>query len=124
MLAGCVPTARLTIFNDSGKDLMLSAGADRDSCLLAEKYALPKKSTYEWLEPQGGKRILLLTEENGRKYFYQIKVKEEKEQLHTQMYLVIDADMSLQIVDHNFTVADGTKKSGRSDSKIIPDVQQ
>ena len=92
MLAGCVPTVTLVVFNNSGKDVCITA--------LGEKFDLKRQTAIRILAAAESKHSLQVTDSAGNSYTASFTTPHNGN-LHQNIYLQLEKDMKIYRVDND-----------------------
>ena len=91
-LAGCIKTVTLTVFNNSGKDMCITA--------LGEKFDLKRQTAIRILTAAESKHSLQVTDSAGNSYTA-LFVTPASGTLHRNIYLQLEKDMKIYRVDND-----------------------
>jgi hypothetical protein len=92
MLAGCVQTVTLTVFNNSGQDMCITA--------LGEKYDLKRQTAIRILAAAESKHSLQVTDSVGNSYTASFTTPLNWNFYHN-IYLQLEKDMKIYRVDND-----------------------
>ena len=92
MLAGCVPTVTLVVFNNSGKDVCITA--------LGRKYDLKRQTAIRILAAAESKHSLQVTDSVGNSYTASFTTPLHWN-FHHYIYLQLEKDMKIYRVDND-----------------------
>ena len=92
MLAGCIKTVTLTVFNNSGKDMCITA--------LGEKFDLKRQTVIRILTAAESKHSLQVADSAGNSYTASFTTP-LKGSLHHNIYLQLEKDMKIYRVGND-----------------------
>ena len=92
MLSGCVPTVTLVVFNNSGKDVCITA--------LGEKFDLKRQTAIRILTAAESKHSLQVTDSAGNSYTA-LFITPASGTLHHNIYLQLEKDMKIYRVGND-----------------------
>lgn len=92
MLSGCVPTVTLVVFNNSGKDVCITA--------LGGKHDLKRQTAIRILTAAESKHSLQVTDSAGNSYTV-LFITPASRTLHHNIYLQLEKDMKIYRVDND-----------------------
>ena len=92
MLSGCVPTVTLVVFNNSGKDVCITA--------LGEKFDLKRQTAIKILTASESKHSLQVTDSVGNSYTASFTTPLHWN-FHHYIYLQLEKDMKIYRVDND-----------------------
>ena len=92
MLSGCVPTVTLVVFNNSGKDVCITA--------LGEKFDLKRQTAIRILAAAESKHSLQVTDSAGNSYTASFTTPLNGN-LHHNIYLQLEKDMKIYRVGND-----------------------
>ena len=92
MLSGCVPTVTLVVFNNSGKDVCITA--------LGEKFDLKRQTAIKILTASESIHTLQVTDSVGNSYTV-LFITPASRTLHNNIYLQLEKDMKIYRVGND-----------------------